>query len=69
MVGIRYSTTVNCLTGAIIKTPARNIPIEYGIFDVFFLPQDRIISFVLMNPSYPVSLYSVEIIKLTNTGT
>ena len=69
MLGVKYSSNNrDRLTGSFTKVPREDIPIEYGMFDIMFLPQNKVRSMVWMNPSHPQSLERIEIDKYFKVG-
>ena len=69
MLALKYSSNGrDRLTGSITKLPKEDIPTEYGMFDAFFLPQNRVRSIVWMNPSHPQSLERIEVDKYFKVG-
>lgn len=69
MLGVQYYKNNRVrITGAIANIPREDIPIEYGLFDILFLPQNKVRSFVWMNPSHPQSLERIEVDKYFKVG-
>lgn len=69
MMGVQYYKNNRVrITGAIVNIPSEDIPIEYGLFDILFLPQNKVRSFVRMNPSHPQSLERIEVDKYFKVG-
>ena len=64
LLGVKYSkSNRDRITGSVANIPKEDIPIQYGIFDILFLPQNKVRSFLRMNPAHPQSLERIEVDK------
>ena len=69
MLGLRNTrNNRDFVSGSFTQLPKEDIPTIYGIFDAYFLPQDKVRSMVYMNPSHPQSIERIEIDKYFKVG-